>query len=344
MAIVDQDYKEKFGRIDGTRKRVKAAAENEGFEVDVLNIGESNFEDVKDFKSSYRVFKHLIKTNYDYVYVAGSYLPENLFPLFSKVASFDLIYDTHCLGIHKLQPGWKNIFKKILTFPFLNTSHIRCLSSWEGEKYKEERMLLSSSVNIIPYGVNTDYFEDVDTSLSSKQTFSLSNARRFKNIEVQIEAAEKVSEKYPNFRHNIIGGWKEDEYREEIEELISEKGLSDKVKIHGYVEREKIKSIISECSIFVHTSRFETEGLAIYEAMATGAIPCISDVPVHNQNFERFKHPQGDAEALAEDIETIFEGDREENEEISEEMRELAKDFSYEKEIERLKEFFKRIK
>jgi hypothetical protein len=43
---------------------------------------------------------------------------------------------------------------------------------------------------------------------------------------------------------------------------------------------------------------------------------------------------------LAGDIKSVFEMDEEKKQQISDEMRDLAEDFSYEKERERLNEFF----
>ncbi|MFB6159276.1 MAG: glycosyltransferase family 4 protein [Candidatus Nanohalobium sp.] len=216
---------------------------------------------------------------------------------------------------------------------------LRCISRWEYERYKELGVS-EDRLFYCPLGINYDSFSDVVPSRGSKEVFSLANARRFKDIETQIRAVKSLVEEDCNVHLNIIGGWADEGYREKIEDLIENLDVESHVTVHGFVERERMFDIMSNCEAFIHTSKFETQGLAIYEAAAAGFPICVSDVPVHNQNFERFKHPQGDHEALAEDIKTVFEMEEEEKQEISKEMRALAENFSYEKEMERLNEFF----
>ncbi|MFB6182595.1 MAG: glycosyltransferase family 4 protein [Candidatus Nanohaloarchaea archaeon] len=276
--------------------------------------------------------------NFNIVYAYNSYFPANLTPILARCFSKNLVYAPQAGGFHKLQSRRKNwLFRQILRLGSFEA--LRCISMWEYERYRglgvsEDRLFYC------PLGIDYDSFSEIRPSKQSRQVFSLANARRFKDIETQIRAVKSLREEDFEVHLNVIGGWADDEYRKEIENLIEGLDVKKHVTVHGFVDRERIFEIISNCEAFIHTSKFETQGLAIYEAAAAGFPICVSDVPVHNQNFERFKHPQGDHEALAEDIKDVFELNSSEKEEISEEMRDLAKDFSKEKEMERLNELF----
>lgn len=318
---------------------IEEMAEKRG--MDVFYLTRSG--DDPTWQSFLSLFLELRRLNPDFVFGFNSYSPYYLLPLFSRLLGFGLVYSPHCLGCHKLQPGWKNWLKRTVSYPFMKGTWIRAISIWEKKQY-EEAGFNTQRIFRIPIGIDVDEFGSVTPNWGGKEIFSLANVRKFKEVQTQIEAIAKLTQDHPEARLHMIGGWEDEEYREEINKLIEELEVSDNIIIHGYVERREIADIISRSEAFIHTSKFETQGLAIYEAATAGFPICVSDVPVHNQNFERFKHPQGDAEALAEDIESIFEMDNVEKEKISEEMSELASDFSYEKERERLNKLFDELK
>lgn len=66
----------------------------------------------------------------------------------------------------------------------------------------------------------------------------------------------------------IIG--KEGEEKENLDRLISEKGLQEKVKIFPYVEHSKLFEFYSAADIYAHPSTSEGQALVVLEAMCTG--------------------------------------------------------------------------
>ncbi|MFB6181087.1 MAG: glycosyltransferase family 4 protein [Candidatus Nanohalobium sp.] len=322
--------------------RVLTSAADNGFDVCVLTFdAEVVKNDIIEVEGVPELFSRILRSQADYIYMYNSYWPNWVLPLLGVLSGKDIIYAPHCSGFHKLQGVAKNIVKRSSFLLFSDRVTLRCLSKYEKDIYTE--FLPESNVFYCPYAIDEKHFSNLKPKIDSKQLFSLANARKFKDVETQIRALYIVEKEYPEAQLNIIGGWSSEEYRDRITMLIEDLNLEENVEIHGFVPREKMFELMSNCEAFIHASKFETQGLAIYEAAAAGFPICVSDVPVHNQNFERFKHPQGDHEALADDIKTIFGMDEEEKQEISEEMRELAKDFSYEKEMERLREFFKEL-
>jgi glycosyltransferase involved in cell wall biosynthesis len=192
-----------------------------------------------------------------------------------------------------------------------------------------------------PYGINREEFSSTSPDWDSHETFAIANARAFKNIEAQIRAVDILKDEIADYHHHLIGGWGEGgEYRDRIERMIAKRELDDAVTIHGFVPREEMFDIMSGCQAFLHTSHFETEGLVLYEAAAAGFPICTSDNPVHNQNFNRFLHPDSDHEKLAADVKDLFDKDISEKEDRAEDMRQKAKDFGIETERQRLDELF----
>jgi len=83
--------------------------------------------------------------------------------------------------------------------------------------------------------------------------------------------AEKVFEKHPDWKWNIIGSG---EKKAELEKYLVEKCLSEKIKIIEPVSGD-ISEEYKQASIYVMTSRFECFPMVLLEAMSLG-VPCIS--------------------------------------------------------------------
>lgn len=92
-------------------------------------------------------------------------------------------------------------------------------------------------------------------------------------------------------------------HRLELQSLAAKLGLADRVAFLGYVPRESLSQLFSICTVFVLPSRWETFGIVLAEAMASGKPVIASDVPgptsqvVDSENGLLF--PSGDYERLA---------------------------------------------
>jgi glycosyltransferase involved in cell wall biosynthesis len=135
---------------------------------------------------------------------------------------------------------------------------------------------------IVGNGVNV---EDYPFS-ANKTPFSLIYIGRLtelKRVSSLVESISMVRNKFPEVKLHIVGdGPKHEEVRRRIEVLH----LSQNVSMHGYMpEREKIK-LLSSCAVYVSNSVFEGFGIPLVEAMATGAVPVVSDIEGHRFVFQ----------------------------------------------------------
>lgn len=81
------------------------------------------------------------------------------------------------------------------------------------------------------------------------------------------------------------------ELREALEFQISNLGLSDAIKLPGFVEYEDLPAYYGLASAFIHASTVEQWGLVVNEAMAAG-LPvlvsersgCVTDLVRHGEN------------------------------------------------------------
>lgn len=96
-----------------------------------------------------------------------------------------------------------------------------------------------------------------------------------KGHDIFIEAAKIVCQKQENAQFLIVGEDKSKtgEYRRNIENLITESNLAEKVKLIGW--NEDVRPILSDLDLFVSAARSEPFGLVLLEAMASG-VPVVA--------------------------------------------------------------------
>ena len=87
-----------------------------------------------------------------------------------------------------------------------------------------------------------------------------------------VRVFELITKKMPAARLHIVGDGEE---YSNVQALIKEKGLSDKVVLHGFRNKKYIYELLEKCSLYLMTSHTESFGLVLLEAMCCG-VPCIA--------------------------------------------------------------------
>ena len=143
----------------------------------------------------------------------------------------------------------------------------------------------SENITIIPPGVDIEAFHPGKTSenseLPTNYIFCLSRIDENKGHELLLKAFDIVRRNLPTI-HLVIGGGstkpkpREKQLLNKIEEIIDERGMSDRVHLVGYVPDEKIKSFYQQARVFVLPSTFEPFGMTALEAIACGTPAIVS--------------------------------------------------------------------
>ncbi|MDD3341132.1 MAG: glycosyltransferase [Bacilli bacterium] len=87
-----------------------------------------------------------------------------------------------------------------------------------------------------------------------------------------IEVMDIVRKKGKDFHLDIIGAGPEEEA---IRKKIADYDLTDKITMHGFLNKEQMHPILKEASIFTLPSYTESFGIVLLEALSYG-IPCIA--------------------------------------------------------------------
>jgi len=146
---------------------------------------------------------------------------------------------------------------------------------------------LKKDAVVIPHGVDLDdfnpnkYSKDIihkNFGILNDETMVLSLQRlhKLKSVEYLINAIPGVTKKSPNVKFIIVG---EGPQKKELEELVKKGDIEDNVIFTGFVPHgEKLLLLLSSCDIFAFHSNYESFGIVLVEAMASGKPVISTDV------------------------------------------------------------------
>jgi len=150
-----------------------------------------------------------------------------------------------------------------------------------------------------------------------------------KGFDLLLESFERVKHHYPEAGLVILG---EGQLREDLQEQVKNLGLSENVLMPGQIQ--KPHAVIVACDIFVFSSRYEGQGLALVEAMACG-VPAVSfDCPsgpafIIRNKVDGILVPPEDVEAFSNAVIMLL-GDENIRKGLSEKTIEVKERFSNE--------------
>ena len=136
-------------------------------------------------------------------------------------------------------------------------------------------------VKVLPTGIPEEcFYPDMDRAAEIRKRYkgdkdylfvTVSRLAREKNLLFQLEGLSLLKEKLARygktFRHMMIG---EGPQRQELLERVRKLGLEDTVVFTGTVPNSEMKQYQSAADLFLFTSKSETQGIVVLEAMAVG--------------------------------------------------------------------------
>lgn len=158
-----------------------------------------------------------------------------------------------------------------------------------------------------PNGVDSMFFSIPSLSSNQRTTFSIMSIGRIcrqKGIDILLDAMEHLlTEDIPVELKLVGGSYHEPEYEQKIIGRVTSPPLCGRVFFMGQVPHPQIPTLLSQCDIYVQPSRYESQGIALLEAMASGRAVVASDLPAVREFVSHDKNgvlvPSEDSEALA---------------------------------------------
>lgn len=158
----------------------------------------------------------------------------------------------------------------------------------------------------------------------------------------QQKGQETLLKALPNVPGAVLAIAGDGELREQLQAMARNLGVADRVRFFGEIPGDQIALLMRASDVFAFTSRWETFGLAVVEAAASGLPIIASDLDVLHEVLETEDRksaaifvPADDAEALANEIARVL-SDAELNAALRNESLRVAKRHSIARHVDNL--------
>ena len=160
---------------------------------------------------------------------------------------------------------------------------------------------------ILPNPINEQFLNRECNGMKDNLIVAVGRVDENKNHKMLIRAFEEIAPEYPQMRLVIYGDGNE---RENLQQLVEEKGLSNRIILPGNVK--DVASHICRAKIYALTSNTEGMPNSLIEAMALGLTvvstncPCGGPEMLIKDGVNGLLIPVGDAQALADAFRRIL--------------------------------------
>ncbi len=131
-------------------------------------------------------------------------------------------------------------------------------------------------IEVIPTGVDTARFSPANDGSEVRNKYGLDGEKVLlhlgriaweKNLDLVLKGFRKLSAEDRDIRLMIVG---EGPAKKHYQKMASELGIEEKTIFTGFVPDADLPQYYAACDAFTIASKFETQGLAALEAMASG--------------------------------------------------------------------------
>lgn len=314
-----------------------APLKDELFAVSPENILFSRMRNALDFSSAFELADFIRRHE---IQIVHAHLARD-YPLAAMAArktKINLMLTRHVLfPLNRLQ-------KRILK----NVAAVIAPSVAIEQSLKNQNLFAPEKITLIHYGIDLKHFSPPAKAPQKDFTvLTIGHLAPIKGHDVFIRAAEIVLSKQPDVRFIIVGEDKshDGKNRREIETLIKQLNLTDKIELVGWTD--DVRSFLNKSAIFVSAARAEAFGLVMPEAMVN-EIPVIATrsegaLEIIEDGKSGILVPNADYQLLAQKILELYEN-RDQRERLGKNGRlRVEENFSLERMVAQTEELYRRI-
>lgn len=172
-------------------------------------------------------------------------------------------------------------------------------------------IIRAEALNRVPIGYPQNIDFDIFKTINNREKRIICVARitPMKGQIVLFKSFLKLSQKYLDWQLGFIGPVEEMNYKNQLDSLIQESNLSNRVSFTNFVEETVLVAELKKASIFCLPSIYtENAGQVKYEAIAAGLPVITTDVPCREDNEELgcLVSKAGDVNELAKHLELLM--------------------------------------
>jgi len=274
---------------------------NQGINVEVYipssKTESFTYEGVKVYKLPSNVIISCIKKG-DIIYIhllnIYPFSKSNGWPIYNFILKNNLIYAMYIHGFEAqryssrmyefnftIREILRWLKKDLLVFPkfkyFVNKTKDQGLfifpSKWMKSEMEKNLNCKINEYHIIPNGIDTKFFIFQN---QSEYRFKMLTIRSLSSKVYDVEKTIEVMSHLPEqFTLDIYG---EGVYLKKYQKMIEKKRLGNRVKIIStFVEKEEMRNLFRNYGVFISTTKMDSQGVTIMEAMAAGLLAVNTD-------------------------------------------------------------------
>lgn len=131
-------------------------------------------------------------------------------------------------------------------------------------------------VRVIPLGLDTEHLESIDTpERRDIDVIGVGSLIPLKDYGAFVDAIADLAADLPEINACIVGGGPQ---HEELEERIVARGMQNNVELLGHLPRDDVFRHMLRSKVFLHTSKYESQGYVFLEALFAGLNVVCHDV------------------------------------------------------------------
>ncbi len=235
-------------------------------------------------------------------------------PLFSRVPVVLLVHHVHQEIFRTQLPRYLSWIGVVLEGQIMPRVYKNCQVVSVSNGTKSDLVGLGfheSEVEVIKNGVLEPNIPQVPKSLRPA-VFCMGRLKQQKSVDVLIKAVPHLLSVIGSVRVDILGQGPD---RSRLEQLVTELGIDEYVRFHGYVSSLIRDQLAAQAWVAVCPSSFEGWGVVCMEASARGLPVVASNVPGLNESVRDGEtgvlFPYGDSKSLASVlVDLLSDGDR----------------------------------
>lgn len=213
---------------------------------------------------------------------------------------------------------------------------------------KTIKIQFGADLNKFKPGLDTKYWKDTLKLHGKKVVLSPRHIDPIYDIETIIKAAALVKDKLKEVVFILKDYRGSSDYKEKMKRQVLELGLSENIRFLDEVDFDAMPNLYNAADIYLSVPVSDGMPVSLFEAMATGAVPVISNLPapceVVRDGVNGAVVNVGDWSGLSSAIVEILE-----NEEVRRKMREInyrkvKEEGDYHKNMRIMEEFYKDLK
>lgn len=188
----------------------------------------------------------------------------------SKILNIPFTIEVHAYDIFSKD-------KKEFSQKFLKKPDKIITVSEYNKNYLQTEFDIKKPIDVVPVSIDTEKFKPQGLEEQNK-IVSVARLVEKKGFKYGIKAFAQIANKYPDLEYNIIG---KGDKKKELEKLVEEEGLEDRVNLLGHVTDERLKREIEESKAFLLPCVIAENGdrdampMVVKESMSLET-PCVS--------------------------------------------------------------------